>query len=300
MEVARKELPYSFDVTSNKGPTSHHTQEANITPSSNIRFNAEPPGPAAAGPHPEGIGGWGPVRILTDRERAGQRTNGHVSLTNEPKQQGPGDLQLSPFSISARRPSAMQGLVAVEHKHGGEERERLQGGQGSVWPPFAPFASGFGAQDKHYDTSSIFRQIYPPLFAPALSPSTGSSPQKATSTEGGIQGELADRISALEERIKRLRDAFEAEGRERDAALSEYIHGQYLAMQKEIANRLTVFVAERQNAEAAVNAEVAKHEAQIHILRQQNDQDASFLDPITSTTSWGQDNWNEGEASRGM
>ena len=47
IEVARKKLPYSFDVTSIKGPTSHQTQQANITSFYNVRCRAEHPCPAA-------------------------------------------------------------------------------------------------------------------------------------------------------------------------------------------------------------------------------------------------------------
>ena len=77
-----------------------------------------------------------------------------------------------------------------------------------------------------------------------------------------------------------MRDTFEVDGREKDAALQpllEYLHIQTLAIQKEIVNRLNEFSAERQKAEAAVSAEVANLEAQIRILKQENSHDADRL-----------------------
>ena len=66
--------------------------------------------------------------------------------------------------------------------------------------------------------------------------------------------------------------------------LLEHFYGQTLVVQKEIADHVNAFAAERKEAEAAVNAEVAKLEAQIRILKEQNYNDARIL-TATPTTS---------------
>ena len=128
-------------------------------------------------------------------------------------------------------------------------------------------------------------QYEPPLFARAPNPSFEDA-------GGQIRGKVTDReakISTLEGFIKQLRDTFEADGREKDAALQpliEYLYGQILAIQKEIADRLNTFAAERKKAEAAVSAEVATIEAQIRMLKQENHRDASVLAAAANTRSW--------------
>ena len=112
-----------------------------------------------------------------------------------------------------------------------------------------------------------------------------------TNAEVQIRGKVADRevqINAVENFIKHLRDTFEADGREKDAALQpliDYLYSQTISIQKEIADRLNAFSAERQKAEAAVSAEVANLEAQIHILKQENYHDASALTAMANTHS---------------
>ncbi len=147
-----------------------------------------------------------------------------------------------------------------------------------------------GIRGQFYDMSSSLGQQEPPLFPHAPNLSLGS-PHMPTNAEVQIRGKVADRevqINAVENFIKHLRDTFEADGREKDAALQpliDYLYSQTISIQKEIADRLNAFSAERQKAEAAVSAEVANLEAQIHILKQENYHDASALTAMANTHS---------------
>ena len=60
----------------------------------------------------------------------------------------------------------------------------------------------------------------------------------------------------------------------------DYLHSQILAIQKQMADRWNAFSAERQNAEVAVTTKVTDIEMQIHVLKQENYNAASFLAPI--------------------
>ena len=114
--------------------------------------------------------------------------------------------------------------------------------------------------------SDILRQQESPLLVFDL-------PSRPTSTEIQIV-KVAERelqVNILETTIKRLQE-------EKDPALQllkEYLNSEILAIQKEIADRLNTFSMERQKAEAAVSAQVADLEAQIHTLKQENSRDAS-------------------------
>ena len=158
IEVARKNLPYSFDVRSSKPrikePTSDQMQRPNISPSSDIRRGAKrlgliatpsslPSAQLAAGPHSES--NEGQMRReqiagkLPGRERAGQRMNGYVSCIGESKQQSPSDPQRLPSAIPVFHPSGVpkptllvQGVQLRRGSSGGKDRDSLEGGQGSV------------------------------------------------------------------------------------------------------------------------------------------------------------------------
>lgn len=147
------------------------------------------------------------------------------------------------------------------------------------------------SRGKSYDVSSSLGQQKPPLIDHALIPSFGS-PHTPADTEVQIRSKVVDRevqIHTVEKFIKHLMDTFEADGREKDAALQpliDYLYNQTISIQKEIADRLNAFSAERQKAEAAVSAEVASLEAQIHILKRENYHDASTLTAMANTHSW--------------
>ena len=206
---------------------------------------------------------------------------------SEPKQQGPSDLQRLPSAISPFHPSAvLNPPLLVQPQHGSPVEEERYSGQFPVRledNSFTPSVSGLGAQhisgQSAYDTSSNLGQEEPPLFASAPNPSF-------------IRGKVADRevqIDALEKFINHLKETFEVQGREKNAALQaliQYLNGQILAMQKEIADRVYAFTAERQKAGAAVSADLANLEEQISILKRENYRDASILNAMTSNPSW--------------
>ena len=331
IEVAREELPYSFDVRSSiprtKGPASDHTQEATISSSSSIRRRAKHPGPAATtsppsaqtavGLHLGGIEGQLRQELMAggvpNRELAGQRTSDCVSSIGGPMQQSPSDLQYLPSTVSASHPPATPKPLLVQPQYGlsgEEERGGTEYGQGSVITmrmessslytnaPRTPSTSDPGPQHilsgsrgQSYDTSNTLGQQEPPIFAHTPNPSFESS-HTPTNTEVQIRGKVADRevqINALENIVKHLRDTFEADGREKDAALRpliEYLYSQVLSIQKEITDRLYAFSAERQKAGAAVGAEIANLEAQINTLKQENHHDASVLTAMVNTHPW--------------
>ena len=107
-----------------------------------------------------------------------------------------------------------------------------------------------------------------------------------------MRGKIADRavqISILEKYITHLRDVFEADAREKDAALQlliKHLYDRTLSIQQEIVDRLNAFTAERQKAAATINAEVANLEGQINFLKAENERDASILNTITNAPSW--------------
>ena len=147
-----------------------------------------------------------------------------------------------------------------------------------------------GGRGQSYDMSSSLGQ-QEPVLDHDLNPSFGSL-HMPTDAEVQIRAKVADRevqIDAVAKFIKHLRDTYEADGREKDAALQpliEYLYIQTISIQKEIADRLNAFSAEREKAEAAVSAEVANLEAQIYLLKRENYHDASALTAMANTHPW--------------
>ena len=315
IEVARKELPYSFDVRSSKPrvkqPTGDQAQQANIGPSSNVRRGARHLGPATI-PSPPASSRLamepGEIKHMAgefpDRERAEQRTRGHVSSISKSEQKNHSELQRLPFAIPVPKRALLVQEVRPQHDSpGGEDRASPEGCQGLVIAtrsggsslrinaPPTPSTSDVGAQHisgnmgQPYNTSNIQSPLFSHVPLSAL-----SFPRIPTSPEAQIRVKVAERdvqINALETTIKDLEGTLEADGREKDAALRpllEYLYSQILAIQKEIADRLNAFSAERQKAEAVVSAEIADLEAQIHILKEENFRDASILTTISNTT----------------
>jgi hypothetical protein len=313
IEVARKELPYSFDVKSSKprikGPTSDQTQRANTgTSSSSIRRGARRPGPAATPSLPASFQlAMEPERQemtgeIPDHAHAGQRMSGLVSSIGESENHNPSDVQCLPSAIPVVLPSGLpkpallvQDLQPQHGSSGSGDRDIPEGGQCAVTTessslcsnaPRTPSASDAVVQrisDKGREQPYYTSSIQPPLFAHV--------PLPVFSTEDLIRVQVAERevqINALETTMKSVKATLEADGREKDAALQpliEYLYNQILAIQKEIADRLNAFSAERQRAEAAVSAQVADLEAQIHILREENSRDASALTTMADTTT---------------
>ena len=250
---------------------------------------------------------------VPNHEIAGQRTGGRVSSIGGSKEQNPSDLQCLSTAVSASHLPATPKPLLIEPQHGlsgGQERDGAEDGQGSVITmrlegsslytnaPRTPSTSDPGTQHilggsrgRSHDTSNTLGRQGPPFFACTPNPSF-ESPHTLTNTEVQIRGKVADRevqINALEKIVKNLRDTFEADGREKDAALRpliEYLYSQILVIQKEIADRLCAFSAERQEAAAAVSAEIANLEAQIHTLKQENFHDASVLTAMANAHSW--------------
>ena len=319
IEVARNEIPYCFDVRSSrprvKQLTGDHTQQADIGPSSNIRRRvrhlgqaAIPSPPAssqlAMGPHPEGI------ELMTgefpDSEHAGQRASGHVSSVGELEQQNLSDVQRLPAIpvFHMLKPALpVQEVRPQLALPGGGDRDDTEGGQGSViatrsggrslriHSPPTPSASDADAQHISGSRGQPYNTLnnQPPFFA-HVPLSTFSFPRMPSSTEAQIRVKVAERdvqINALETTIKRLKGTLEADGREKEAAIQplfEYLHNQILAIQKEIANQMNAFLAERQKAEAAVSAQVVELKSQVHILKEENICDANVLTTIANTT----------------
>ena len=329
IQVARKELPYTFDVRSSvprtKGPTNCHTQQANIGSSSNVSRKAKRPCPAATSPptfsaqrvvrpHPQGIeeqirrepvaGG------LPERQRAGRRTNGHVSPMSEPKQQVPIDLQRLPSAIPVfhfsglPRPSLLvQEVQPRRGSSGGEDRGSLEGGQGSaitmpsvgslgINPPRS--ASDAGAKHlsdgsthkrQSYSAPSFLRQQEPSPFALVQLPSF-RIPTNAEMIQ--TRARIAEREVQIQALECALGGTFEAQSQDKCARLQPIMDGlnsRIIGIRKDIADRLDAFSAERQAAEAAVKGKVADLEAQIHTLKQENSYTARFLTTMANTTN---------------
>ena len=305
IEVARKELPYSFDVRSSKPRIKQPTGDQNV------RRGARHLGPAAI-PSPPATSQLAmeleEIKHMAgefpDRERAELRTRGHVSSISESEQQEISELQCLPFAIPVPNPALLVREVRPQHDSpGGEDRDSPEGCQGLVIatrsggsslrinPPPTPSTSNAGAQDisgnrgQPYNTPNIQSPLFSHVPLSAL-----SFPRIPTSPEAQIRVKVAERdvqINALETTIKNLEGTLEADGREKDAALRpliEYLYSQILAIQKEIADRLNAFSAERQKAEAVVSTEIADLEAQINILKEENFRDASILTTISNTT----------------
>ncbi len=325
IEVARKKLPYSFDVRSSrpriKEPTSDQTQRTNISPPPNIRRGAKqvgpiatpprpPPAQLAAGPHSESIEGQIQQEQLAgevaDREPAGQRTNGHVPSIGEPNQQSPSDLQRLPSAIPVFHPFGVpKPTLLVQPRRGssgGEDRDSLEGDQGSVITMrsqdtlginTARPASDAGAQytsdgiihkGQSYSAPDIFRQQKPSPFA-LVHPLSFQLPHIPTNTEMvQTRAKIAERevqIQALEWYLGG------AESQEKFARLQpimDRLNTRIIDIRKEIADRLDAFSAERQEAEAAVKGKVADLEAQIRTLKQENSYTASVLTTMANTT----------------
>jgi hypothetical protein len=253
----------------------------------------------------------GMAREIPDREHAGQRTSSHVSSIGESEQHNSIDAQRLPSVVPVVHPPGLPNPVLLaqdfQPQHGSSgsgDRDSTEGAQCSLTTtpsevsslrinaPRTPYTSDASAQHVSgksrggtYYTSSI----QPPLFAHAPLP-VFELPRRPTSTEAQIRVKVAERevrINALETTMKRLKATLEADGREKDAALQpliEYLYNQIFAIQKEIADRLNAFSAERQRAEAVVSAQVADLQAQIHNLRQENSRDASVLTTMANTT----------------
>ena len=236
------------------------------------------------GPHVEGI----ERDIRQELVAGGHPDQSHVSAMSEP----------GPSVPHAYRPSAVpRPLVQPQHgPSGGEEGGRLEGSRGSGLSvrledsSFAPSA---------YNTADNLGEQERPLFSQA--PNSSFQSHIATNTEVRLLGKVADRtveIGTLEKYIKLLRETSEADGRKQAAALQPLIrfYNQTLAIQNEIADRFNTLVAERQKAEAAVTAEVAKQEAQIQILKEENERDVTVLTAMTNTPSWmGSGDWSEAD-----
>jgi hypothetical protein len=157
------------------------------------------------GPRPEGISRqirqeWMAGEIQ-DRERASQRTSGHVSPTGEPELQSPSYLQRLPSAVPVLRPSSAPGPLSslsldVTHLAGKTEIGRP------------------------YSAPDIFRQQKRSPFALANHPSFQSL-HIPTNTEI-VQAKIADRdvqIQALESKISYLGGIFGAESQEVEAAV---------------------------------------------------------------------------------
>jgi len=321
IEVVRKELPYSFDVRSSrpriKEPTGDQTQQANINTSSNIRRGAKHPGPAATPSPPASFElALGPERQeemagdIQGREHADQRMSGHVSSIGDSGQQSPSDVQRLPPAIPVRPSGAPKPAPLVQDRQpqhgssGSGDMDSPGGGQGSVATmrsggssarvnaPRMSSTSDANAQpisDKGRGQPYYMSNMQPPLFVHDPLP-VFELPHIPASTEAQIRVKVAEReiqINGLEATMKHLKATVEADGREKDAALQpliEYLYSQILAIQKEIADRVNAFAAERQKAEAAVSTQVADLEAQIHTLKQENSRDTTVLTTMANTT----------------
>ena len=137
----------------------------------------------------------------------------------------------------------------------GEDRSSLEGGQGStittreegrpsrISAPPTPSASNAGAQQisekfrgRPYDTSNT----HPPLFAYVLCPPCGSPHIPLNTEEIRAQARIAERevqIGAVEAKIRALKATFEAESREKYAAIVDHFNNRILTIQKEITDR---------------------------------------------------------------
>jgi len=280
--MARKELPYSFDVRP-------QPQQANIGASPKSRRTKKKP-PLVQPRHPGGI---------KRQTHAGQRTSGHVSSIGEPEQQSPSDVQRLASAIPVSHPSCMpkpplvQDVQPRNGSSGGEDRDSLEGGQASVITvrsensslginvPRTPCASNNGAQrtshggirnGHSYDMPNILGQQKPPPFALPHRPSFQSLRIPANTEKIQTRAKVAERqaqINVFE--IRDLRANVEAESPEKLAPLQsimDHFDSQILVIQKEMADHWNAFSAERQKAEAAVIAKVTDLEAQIHALKQ--------------------------------
>ena len=259
IEVAREVLPYSFDVRSapprTKGPTSSHTQQANIgsaTPST--PFSAQ----RVAGPHPEGI----EREIRREPVAGGPPDHGHVSAMSEP----------GPSVLHAYRPSGRGSGLPM----------RLE--DSSFAPSAYNTSDNLGEQD---------RLLFPQ--GPNSSFGTSHIDTNTEVHLLSKVADRAVEIGTLEKSVKHLRDVFEADGRKQDAILQPLIqfYHQTLAIQNEIAGRLNGFMAERRKAETAVNAQVADLEGKISTLKEENERDVALFTSMTNTSPWmGSGGWS--------
>ena len=317
IEVAKKELPYSFEVRSAKPinePTGDQRQQTNIGASSSIRRGrrAKHPGPAATpsppasfrpaiGLHPEGterrIQPGQMAGEIPDCERVGQHSSSHVSSIDEPEKQSLGDLRhllsATPVSRFSRMPKPPLLVQPRRGSSGGGGRDSLEDGQGPVTIMHSEGSLGINAlqptsdagaphtpdgstrKGRPYSALDIPRQQKPSPFA-LVHHSSFQSPHIPTTTERNLtRAKIAERevqIQALEMKISYLLGPFAAEGQEKFPRLQPimgHLNSRILSVQKGIADRLNVFLAEREEAEAAVNAKVAGLEAQIHTLKQE-------------------------------
>jgi len=213
-----------------------------------------------------------------DRECPGQRTSGDASSTGEHLVQ---ELQPQRGSSGGEDGDIPQGSAT---------RALLEGSSLPINAPRTPSASDARSQPisdtsigRSCNTSNVLRQQKPPPFAHVPLP-VFKSPHIPTNTERvQTRAKIAARevqIQALEMNISYLGSTFGAESQEKFARLQptiDYLNNQILGIQKEIADILNAFSAERQEAEAAVNAQLAELEARAHILKQENFRDASVL-----------------------
>lgn len=177
-----------------------------------------------------------------------------------------------PIHVHSSRTSSSKPPIFVQPPHGlsgGEDRDNLEGGQGSVSAMRTNAPRTLSASDpdpggQHISDGSRGQYYY-------MSHITSNTEAQ----------KLADRDVQVNAVENFMRDTSEVDGREKDAALQpllEYLYSQTLAVQKEFVDRLNEFSAERQKAEAAVSAEVANLEAQIRILKQENYHDMTLID----------------------
>ena len=196
---------------------------------------------------------------------------------------------IDPFAIDAiepyaiKRPGAMRWSRLLVKPHGpsggGQEGDRTEGGRGSGFPTRLEDSS---TTPPAYSTWDKIGEQGHPFLSQDLYSSFESS-HMATNTEPLFLGDWLDAVGSLK---KHTADALEADGPKKDAAphpLMQYLYGETLAIHSEFAELFYEFVAERQNAEAALKAQVAELERKICVLKEENEQDANFL---TAMTDW--------------
>ena len=186
-----------------------------------------------------------------------------------------GSFAFERFAIkpdAIKRPGAMQWSRLVKpHGPGGEEGDRMEGGLGS----------------DSSTTPSAYNTWEDALYM-------------ATNTKPLLLGDWLglDEVGSLKKHTKLFRDALEAYGPKKDAAphpLMQYLYGETLAIHSEFAKLFYEFVAERQNAEAAVKAQVAELERKICVLKEENERDANFLTVMTDTSWMGSSHRSEAD-----
>jgi hypothetical protein len=146
-------------------------------------------------------------------------------------------------------------------------------------------------KERSYDAPIILRQRKPAptsSFAPVRRHSFDLHHLPMDTEKNQTRAKVAEReaqINALEITIRDLKATFETESQRKLAAFQSIMGNlcsQSLAIQEKIVKCWNAFSADRQEAEAAVTAKVTGLEVQIHSLKQENSNTASFLAPIWS------------------